>query len=73
MLYFIIILFWLLMGLLGYLLIYAYFTRKYPSFHYDRRDFLYFIIFGIPNLVAVILILIGDNGFFHIFKYGIKI
>ena len=64
---------WITAGFLDYGLMYAYFSRRFPSIYQSRAHHIRMGILGPISLVGGLTILILENGLKHAFRYGFKL
>jgi len=69
----IIIITWVGCGLLNYMMMYAYFSKKWQYLYEPRTQHIITAFLGPITLLAGIFYLINNNGLKNTFKYGLKL
>ena len=64
---------WIIAGFLDYGLMYAFFSRRFPSIYQSRAYHIRMGILGPISLAGGIATLILENGVKHVFRYGFKL
>ena len=64
---------WLISGILNWGLMYAYFSREYPSIYEARTSHIFFTVLGPMALLGTVAFLCTVNGIRDAFKHGFKL
>jgi hypothetical protein len=70
---FYVVLIWLALGVVGYGLEHAYFTREWPMITESRLPSAYWIVCGLCTFTAITIHLVKEFGWSKAFKHGFLI
>lgn len=69
----IMVIIWLISGILNWGLVYAYFSREFPSIYESRTKHIFLTVFGPIALLGSVAFLCEVNGIRDAFKHGFKL